>query len=211
VPESSTLVVFLGATLLLLIIPGPAVLYIVTRSVTQGRKAGLVSVLGIHLGTLVHIAAAVAGLSAVIAASATAFAVVKLAGAGYLIYLGIMAFRSAGKPEHLSGLEPMSTRRIFWQGAVVNILNPKTALFFLAFVPQFIDPTLGSPALQLALLGGVFILAGLVSDGTYALVAGAAGARFLGTESWLRGQSYVAGTIYTGLGVAAAFTGGSDF
>jgi threonine/homoserine/homoserine lactone efflux protein len=210
VPESSTLVVFLGATLLLLVVPGPAVLYIVTRSVTQGRKAGLVSVLGIHLGTLVHIAAAVAGLSALIAASATAFTVVKLAGAGYLIYLGIMAFRSAGKPEHLSGLGPMSTRRIFWQGAVVNILNPKTALFFLAFVPQFIDPTLGSPALQLVVLGGLFILTGLVTDGTYALVAGVAGTRFAGTESWRRGQSYVAGTIYTGLGVAAAFTGGSD-
>ena len=209
-PEPSTLVVFLGATLLLLVIPGPAVLYIVTRSVTQGRKAGLVSVLGIHLGTLVHIAAAVAGLSALIAASATAFTVVKLAGAGYLIYLGMMAFRSAGKQEHLSGLAPMSTRRIFWQGAVVNILNPKTALFFLAFVPQFIDPTLGSPALQLAVLGGVFILAGLVSDSTYAVVAGAAGTRLLGTASWRRGQSYVAGTIYTGLGVAAAFTGGSD-
>jgi threonine/homoserine/homoserine lactone efflux protein len=210
VPESSTLVVFLGATLLLLVIPGPAVLYIVTRSVTQGPKAGLVSVLGIHLGTLVHIAAAIAGLSALIAASATAFTIVKLAGAGYLIYLGIMAFRSSGKPEHLSGLEPRSTRRIFWQGAMVNILNPKTALFFLAFVPQFIDPTRGSPALQLALLGGLFILAGLVSDSTYALVAGAAGTRFLGTESWRRGQSYVAGTIYTGLGVAAAFTGASE-
>jgi threonine/homoserine/homoserine lactone efflux protein len=210
VPESSTLVVFLGATLLLLVIPGPAVLYIVTRSVTQGRKAGLVSVLGIHLGTLVHIAAAIAGLSALIAASATAFTVVKLAGAGYLIYLGIMAFRSAGKAESHSGREPMSTRRIFWQGAVVNILNPKTALFFLAFVPQFIEPSLGNPGLQLMVLGGVFIVAGLISDSTYALVAGAAGARFLGTDSWRRGQGYVAGTIYTGLGVVAAFTAGAD-
>jgi threonine/homoserine/homoserine lactone efflux protein len=210
VPESSTLVVFLGATLLLLVIPGPAVLYIVTRSVTQGRKAGLVSVLGIHLGTLVHIAAAIAGLSALIAASATAFTVVKLAGAGYLIYLGIMAFRSAGKSVSHSEREPMSTRRIFWHGAVVNVLNPKTALFFLAFVPQFIEPSLGNPGLQLMVLGGVFIVAGLISDGTYALVAGAAGARFLGTDSWRRSQGYVAGTIYTGLGVAAAFTAGAD-
>ena len=209
-PESSTLAVFLGATLLLLVIPGPAVLYIVTRSVTQGRKAGLVSVLGIHLGTLVHIAASIAGLSALIAASATAFTVVKLGGAGYLIYLGITAFRSVGKPEGPAGLEPMSTRRIFWQGAVVNILNPKTALFFLAFVPQFIDPALGNTTLQLIVLGGVFVFAGLISDGTYATVAGAAGARFLGTEAWRRGQSYVAGTIYTGLGLAAAFTGGAD-
>ncbi|MEX1125792.1 MAG: LysE family translocator [Acidimicrobiia bacterium] len=208
-PQSSTLLVFLGATLLLLVVPGPAVLYIVTRSVTQGRRAGLVSVLGIHLGSLVHIAAAVAGLSALIAASAAAFTLIKLAGAGYLIYLGIMAFRSAGKPDSPAGLEPMSTRRIFWQGALVNILNPKTALFFLAFVPQFIDPTLGNTTLQLVVFGGVFIGAGLISDGTYAMVAGAAGARFLRTDSWRRGQSYVAGTIYTGLGVAAAFTGGT--
>jgi threonine/homoserine/homoserine lactone efflux protein len=210
VPEPSTLVVFLGATLLLLVIPGPAVLYIVTRSVTQGRKAGLVSVLGIHLGTLVHIAAAIVGLSALVAASATAFTFVKLAGAGYLIYLGIMAFRSAGKAESHPEREAMSTRRIFWQGAVVNILNPKTALFFLAFVPQFIEPTLGNPGLQLMVLGGVFIVAGLVSDSTYALVAGAAGTRLLGTDSWRRGQGYVAGTIYAGLGVAAAFTAGAD-
>jgi len=210
VPDSSTLLVFLGATLLLLVIPGPAVLYIVTRSVTQGRKAGLVSILGIHLGTLVHIAAAVVGLSALIAASATAFTVVKLAGAGYLIYLGTIAFRSAGKSGGPAVLEPMSTRRIFWQGAVVNILNPKTALFFLAFVPQFVDPALGNTTVQLVVLGGVFILAGLISDGTYAMIAGAAGTRFLGSNTWRRGQGYVAGTIYTGLGVAAAFTGGSD-
>lgn len=208
-PEASTLLVFLGATLLLLVIPGPAVLYIVTRSVTQGRRAGLVSVLGIHLGSLVHIAAAVAGLSALIAASATAFTIVKLAGAGYLIYLGIMAFRSAVKSETLAGPEPMSTRRIFWQGAVVNILNPKTALFFLAFVPQFVDPALGNTTLQLVVFGGVFIVAGLISDSTYAMVAGAAGARFLNRDAWQRGQSYVAGTVYTGLGVAAAFTGGT--
>ncbi|HEY6629313.1 MAG TPA: LysE family translocator [Acidimicrobiia bacterium] len=208
-PEPSTLLVFLGATLLLLVIPGPAVLYIVTRSVTQGRRAGLVSVLGIHLGSLVHVAAAVVGLSALIAASATAFAVVKFAGAGYLIYLGIMAFRSAGRPEGLARPEPMSMRRIFWQGAIVNILNPKTALFFLAFVPQFVDPALGNTTLQLIVLGGIFIVAGLISDGTYAMVAGAAGARFLDSDAWRRGQGYVAGTIYTGLGLAAAFTGGS--
>ncbi len=208
-PEPSTLLVFLGATLLLLVIPGPAVLYIVTRSVTQGRRAGLVSVLGIHLGSLVHVAAAVAGLSALIAASATAFAVVKFAGAGYLIYLGIMAFRSAGKPEGLAPPEPMSMHRIFWQGAIVNILNPKTALFFLAFVPQFVDPALGNTTLQLIVLGGIFIVAGLISDGAYAMVAGAAGARFLDSDVWRRGEGYVAGTIYTGLGLAAAFTGGS--
>ncbi|MDP9495740.1 MAG: LysE family translocator, partial [Actinomycetota bacterium] len=123
--------------------------------------------------------------------------------------LGVMAFRSAGKPEAATGLEPMSTRRIFWQGAIVNILNPKTAVFFLAFVPQFVDPAPGDTALQLIVLGGVFIAAGLVSDSAYALVTGT-GARFLRTEKWRQGQSYVAGTIYTGLGVAAALSGGTD-
>ncbi len=206
-PEPSTLLVFLGACLLLFIIPGPAVLYIVTRSVTQGRRAGLISVLGIHLGSLVHIAAAIAGLSALIAASATAFAAIKWAGVAYLLYLSLVAFRSTGKSVAMEKLEPMSERRIFWQGAVVNILNPKTALFFLAFVPQFVDPALGNPTLQLVVLGAVFVIAGMISDGTYALLAGAAGDRFMRRPSWRRAQGYVAGTIYLGLGVAAAVTG----
>ncbi len=206
-PEPSTLLVFLGACLLLFIIPGPAVLYIVTRSVTQGRRAGLISVLGIHLGSLVHIAAAIAGLSALIAASATAFAAIKWAGVAYLLYLSLVAFRSTGKSVAMEKLEPMSERRIFWQGAVVNILNPKTALFFLAFVPQFVDPALGNPTLQLVVLGAVFVIAGMISDGTYALLAGAAGDRFMRRPSWRRAQGYVAGTIYLGLGVAATVTG----
>lgn len=209
-PEPSTLLVYLGACMLLFAIPGPAVLYIVTRSVTQGRRAGLVSVLGIHLGSLVHVIAAVAGLSALIAASATAFTAVKLAGAAYLVYLGIMAFRSAGHSEGLRSLEPMSTRRIFWQGAVVNILNPKTALFFLAFVPQFVDPARGDATLQLVILGAVFIGAGMVSDGTYALVAGTAGNRLVTSRAWDRAQGYVAGTVYIGLGAAAALGGSGE-
>jgi threonine/homoserine/homoserine lactone efflux protein len=209
VPDPSTLLVFLGACLLLFVVPGPAVLYIVTRSVTQGRRAGLISVLGIHLGSLVHIAAAVAGLSALIAASATAFAAIKWAGVVYLLYLAVMAFRSAGHGPGEPDPEPMSEKRIFWQGAVVNILNPKTALFFLAFVPQFVDPTLGNPTLQLVVLGAVFVIAGLISDGTYALLAGAAGSRFLRNDSWRHAQGYVAGTVYLGLGIAAALTGRS--
>lgn len=209
-PEPTTLLVFLGACLLLFVIPGPAVLYVVTRSVTQGRRAGLISVLGIHLGSLVHIAATIAGLSALIAASATAFAAIKWAGVGYLLYLAVSAFRSADRGLEVEGIEPMSERRIFWQGAVVNILNPKTAFFFLAFVPQFVDPALGSTTLQLVVLGAVFVIAGMISDGTYALLAGAAGDRFMRNDSWRRAQGYVAGTIYLGLGLAAALTGRSS-
>ncbi len=209
-PELPTLAVFLGACLALFVVPGPAVLYIVTRSVTQGRRAGLISVLGIHLGSLVHIAAAVAGLSALIAASATAFAAIKWAGVAYLIYLAVMAYRSAGQKSEVGHAEPMSERRIFWQGAMVNVFNPKTALFFLAFVPQFVDPTLGNPTLQLVVLGAVFVIAGMISDGTYAMLAGAAGVRFLRRESWRHAQGYLAGTIYLGLGIAAAFTGRSS-
>ena len=130
---------FFFASLVLLLVPGPAVLYIVARSAEQGRTAGLVSVGGIHLGTTVHIAAAVMGLSAVIATSATAFTMVKLAGAAYLLYLGFRTLRSGSPVVPDARGSRRSMRRVFFDGTVVNILNPKTALFFLAFVPQFID------------------------------------------------------------------------
>lgn len=141
-PDMTTLFLFSGAALLLLLIPGPAVLYIVARSASQGTRAGLVSTVGIHAGTLVHVAAAVVGLSAILVASANAFTIVKLAGAAYLLYLGVAALRSARASSKNSthDLADRPLGRLFIDGAVVNILNPKTAVFFLAFVPQFIDP-----------------------------------------------------------------------
>ena len=160
-PDASTLGLFSLAALALLVIPGPAVTYIVMRSVDQGRTAGFVSILGIHTGSAVHVAAAVVGLSALLASSASAFTVVKLAGAAYLIFIGL---RRLLTPEPAPDAEPVRTglRRVYVQGFVVNLLNPKTALFFLAFLPQFVDPARGAVPLQVAILGVLFIGLGLL-------------------------------------------------
>jgi len=207
-PEIATLGLFLAACLVLFIVPGPAVIYIVTRGITQGRRSGFVSVAGIHLASLVHIGAAVAGLSALIAASATAFTVVKLAGAGYLVFLGLQTLLAKEVTTDPSNLQRLaSNRRVFWQGFVVNLLNPKTALFFLAFVPQFIDPAVGNAAAQTLVLGAVFIVAGIVSDGAYAFAAGGLGSRVLQTSWWRRSSRWVSGSVYLGLGLATALGG----
>ena len=158
-------------TLALLVVPGPAVVYVVARSIHQGRRAGLASVVGIHVGTLVHIAAATLGLSALIASSAVAFTAVKIAGAVYLVGLGLWTlFSRRAEPDVALGGE-RNLRRAFAQGILVNFLNPKTALFFLAFLPQFVDPDAPHPALQIAFLGFLFALLGLVTDSTWALAA----------------------------------------
>lgn len=181
-PESVGL--FVSASLVLLLIPGPAVMYIVTRSADQGRTAGLVSVAGIHAGTLVHIAAAVLGLSAVVATSAQAFTVVKLAGAAYLIYLGVRTLRRRETEETASVGPERSLKRVFWDGTLVNVLNPKTALFFLAFVPQFVDPLGANPGAELVVLGFLFIAIGVVTDGAYALAGGIIGRWLSSRPHW---------------------------
>ena len=208
-PDSSTLVTFSIAALALFIVPGPAVLYIITRSLAGGRKAGLASVAGIHAGSLVHIAAAVAGLSALLAASAVAFQTVKWAGAAFLIYLGVRAFlnRSSAPPD-VGQIEPAPLPSVFRQGFVVNALNPKTAVFFLAFVPHFVDPSRGATS-QILILSALFILLGLISDGLYATVFGSVGQRLTRTDWWRTGRWAVPATMYIGLGVFAGFAGGS--
>lgn len=206
-PDFTTLALFVAAAMLLFIVPGPAVLYIVTRSLSQGRTAGMVSVLGIHFGSVIHIAAAMLGLSALVAASATAFTALRWAGAAYLVYLGIRTIRSGDDLFAPGPARGASYRRIFTQGAIVNILNPKTALFFLAFVPQFVDPAAGNTTAQILVLGVAFILAGLLSDGIYALLAGTIGDRMAGRPLWRRNSRYAAGAIYIALGAAAAFSG----
>jgi threonine/homoserine/homoserine lactone efflux protein len=207
-PEVHTLLVFAPVALALLVVPGPAVLYIVTRSIDQGRTAGFVSVAGIHVGSLVHVVAAALGLSAVLASSALAFSVVKLAGAAYLIALGLRKILAKDEGEEVRG-EPQerSLRRIFGQGVVVNVLNPKTALFFLAFLPQFVDTDRGVVGLQMVALGLTFIALGICSDGTYALVAARAGGWLRSSERFRRGQRYVSGGIYLSLGAVAALSG----
>jgi threonine/homoserine/homoserine lactone efflux protein len=201
-PDSTSVALFCLAALALLAIPGPAVLYVVVQSAEQGRRVGLASVAGIHLGTLVHVAAAAAGLSALIVTSAVAFSTVKYAGAAYLIYLGVRKlFERAPPDEHEPARE--SLRRAFARGAVVNVLNPKTALFFLAFLPQFIDTDRGGVWSQALVLGVVFMVLGLMSDSLYALAAGTVGGLLRRKRQALR---YGSGIVFIGLGTAAALT-----
>lgn len=208
--DSSSLVIFILASLALLLAPGPAVLYIVARSIDQGRMAGIVSVLGISLGGFVHVFAAAVGLSALLVSSAFAFMVVKYLGAAYLIYLGITTLMTPTKTVDNTQIIKMSHARIFRQGMIVNILNPKTALFFFTFIPQFVDPARGSVALQIVFLGTLFLVMAIVTDGTYALVAGTLGQWLKSNQTFLKIQKYLSGSIYIFLGVTTALSGGNS-
>ena len=201
--------VFILASLVLLLTPGPAVLYIIARSVNQGRRAGVASVLGIELGNGVQVLAATLGLSALLLTSALAFSLVKYAGAAYLIYLGVRKLLTpaaqAGAAEPAKNLQ-----RTFLQGIMVAVLNPKTALFFLAFLPQFVDSAKGSVSLQFLILGLIFVALGTTTDSLYALLSGTAGG-WLRRNVWFgRFERYFAGTMFIGLGVAAALTGNKE-
>ncbi len=206
-PTVSTLAVFAVSAAALILIPGPAVLYIIARSVHQGRRAGLLSALGVEVGSLVHIVGAALGLSAILVSSSVAFSFVKFAGAAYLIYLGIRTLLMREAPVSAVTVAPVNLGRVFGQGVVVNVLNPKVALFFFAFFPQFIDPDRGSIALQTLVLGAVFCVVGTVLDCTWALLAGSAGGWLKGNVHFLRRQRFVTGAIYLGLGVTTAFSG----
>jgi threonine/homoserine/homoserine lactone efflux protein len=199
-PHLSALEVFALASIALLLVPGPAVLYVVTQSAEHGRRAGMASVAGIHAGTIVHILAATAGVSALIAASATAFTTVKLAGAAYLIYVGVRRLLERDVPL-MSGVRTGTHRKLFVQGVVVNVLNPKTALFFLAFIPQFVDTSRGAVWSQVLILGLFFMLLGFVSDSLYALMAGTIAGALRRRRTAFRIGS---GVIFIGLGTVAA-------
>lgn len=203
----SSLLIFLLAALGLLLIPGPAVIYIVTRSVAQGRRAGLASVLGIELATLCHAMAAAFGLSAILVASGTAFTLLKYIGAAYLIYLGIKAILSKDHAAQIEAATPPQLGRLFRKGFLVNILNPKTALFFYAFLPQFVDPSRGSAIVQILFLGALFALLATITDSSYALLTSCVGRLITQRAGFQRIQKYVTGGIYIALGVAAAASG----
>jgi threonine/homoserine/homoserine lactone efflux protein len=204
--DPSHLLLFVGAALLLLVVPGPSVLYIVTQSVSHGRRAGIASVAGITTGTLVHIAAATVGLSALLASSAVAFDVVKYLGAAYLIVVGLrrLAGWEGGAPARARASRDLG--RLYRQGIVVNTLNPKTALFFLALLPQFVDPSRGLAWVQILLLGLLFAALGFLSDGTWALIAGTLGDRLRRSRRFPAVQRYVSGSVFVGLGAVAAFS-----
>jgi threonine/homoserine/homoserine lactone efflux protein len=206
-PHAPNLLLFVTGSLLLLVIPGPAVTYVVSRSIGHGRAAGLVSVLGIVAGTLCHVAAAALGISALLASSALAFQFVKYLGAAYLIYLGIKTLRSSDEQLLASAGNETSLARIFGQGFLVNLLNPKTALFFLAFLPQFVDPARGHVSAQILELGVLFALMGWCSDSVYALLAGTVAERIRSSIRLRRTQRNVSGGALIALGLAAAFSG----
>jgi threonine/homoserine/homoserine lactone efflux protein len=199
VPNPHSLALFSLAALALLLIPGPAVLYVVVQSAEHGRLAGLASVAGLHLGTLLHTAAAAAGLSALVVSSAVAFSIVKYAGAAYLVCLGLWRL-FAREPAARKQVRRASHGRLFRQGIVVNVLNPKTALFFLAFLPQFVDPS-RTVWTQVVAFGLLFVLLGFLTDGAYALAAGTVGALLRHRRRALR---FASGSTFMGLGAASA-------
>jgi threonine/homoserine/homoserine lactone efflux protein len=205
-PSGSTLLLFVGTSLALLAVPGPAVIYVVTRSLDQGRAAGIVSVLGVETGTFAYALAAAAGLTGLIAASETGFTIVRYAGAAYLVYLGVRKLLERADPDDSSS---SGRSRLFLNGLLVQLLNPKIAIFFLAFLPQFVDASSGPVAVQILVLGALFTLLAALSDGAYVLLAGVVG-------GWLRSGrragsrlAKLTGGIYIGLGVSAALSGTS--
>lgn len=206
-PEISQVYIFAGASLALLLVPGPAVLYILARSVSQGRRAGLVSVLAIETANSCHATAAALGLSAILLSSALAFNIVKYLGAVYLIYLGIrkLAKREEDQPQTMN--EPQSLWRIYSQGVIVNLLNPKVALFFFAFLPQFVNVNNGHTTTQILTLGALFVGMAIITDSLYAILGGSIAQRLKGNRRFLKGQRYFSGLIYVGLGITTALSG----
>ena len=204
-PDPATLLVFAGASAALVAVPGPAVLYVVSRSIAHGRSGGLVSVLGVETGNLLQVLAAGVGLAAVIASSSAAFSVVRYAGAAYLIVLGIGALMGRRDPEEVALGPARSGRRLYWEGVLVGTLNPKLALFLLAFLPQFIDPAIGPVWVQTLVLGLIFNVIAAIGDSLFALAAASAGGRL---RRWLHSRrlAQTSGVIYLGLGAVAALS-----
>jgi threonine/homoserine/homoserine lactone efflux protein len=203
---SPSFALFLFASLILAITPGPGVIFLVTRTLSQGRAAGLASIGGVALGNFSNASIASLGLAAIFAASSSAFLIVKLAGAGYLVFLGIRTLIAKSTPPSASGQRPVAQFRAFRDGFLVALLNPKTALFFAAFLPQFIGPG-GSPLRQGLLLGGTFVLIAVCTDAAYVFAAHALGVKF--TKSLRRRPygRYVTATAFLALGVYLAFGG----
>lgn len=206
--DVSTLAIFAGTALALLLTPGPAVMYIVTRSVEQGRVAGLVSVIGICAGTLFHVAAAALGISALLVSSAYAFDTLRYLGAAYLVFLGVRTLMRRDVAHDGARFEPTSLRRIFTQGVIVNLLNPHTSLFFFAFLPQFVNPAKGAVSLQIVTLGLLFIAMAATTDAVWAIAAGTAGDWIKTHPRFARRQRFATGGALIVLGAATALSAG---
>ncbi len=205
-PTTGTLAVFSLAAVALILLPGPAMLFLLARGIGDGRRVAMVSAVGVDSATAVFVVCAAAGLTALLASSTVAFMIVRFAGAGYLIHLGIRALRGSG-PDLTAARSAGRSGRAFRQGFLVGITNPKVALFFLAFLPQFVDPARGSGATQILVLGGVFTLIGLTFDLGYAAAAGALGGWLRRRPRLAARQRYVTGGLYLALGASAAVGG----
>jgi threonine/homoserine/homoserine lactone efflux protein len=202
--DLASLAAYAAIVLGFVFIPGPATLLTIARSTTSGTRVGIATGAGIAAGDMIHTFMAVVGLSAIIAASALVFSIVNYIGAAYLLYLGIRAILTKAPASHMSGALPITARQAFSQAILAELLNPKTALFFLAFLPQFVHPELGSVPLQLTVLGIVFVLLGLLSTLVFAISAGRAGNFLRRNPTVLKWQGKVVGSIYCALGIRLA-------
>jgi threonine/homoserine/homoserine lactone efflux protein len=206
-PSAPTLLAFSAAATALVLLPGPNLLYIVSRGIAQGRRAALASTLGVACATTVFVVLTAFGLTALISSSALAFSVVKYAGVAYLVHLAVREFRARGR-FRLEAPASVSTRRAFVDAFLVGITNPKVALFFLAFFPQFVHTGGGSVTTQVLVLGGVFVAIGVTFDSAYAVASGSVGAWLARRPRVMRRSHVVSGTVYLALGGAALLTGG---
>lgn len=205
----SQVAIFIAGAFIIIVIPGPNIFYLIARSIHQGRLAGLVSVLGIEAATLVHICAATLGLTTLLLSSALAFSIIKYAGAAYLIYLGVrkLVERQEEQPEAIKTTEGL--RRIFIQGFIVNLLNPKTAMFFLAFLPQFVDPSHGNATVQILAFGAILVLLAIAVEVVYVLFSSHLRSWLKGNYQYRKSRRYIAGGAYIGLGLTTALSGSS--
>ncbi|MDJ0698553.1 MAG: LysE family translocator [Woeseiaceae bacterium] len=205
-PDTTTLAAFVAASVVLALVPGPVVIYVVARSVTHGRSSGLTSVAGVAAGNWCNAVGASVGLAAVFAVSGTAFTVVKLAGAAYLVYLGVQTIRSPSPNQKQNKPSATATNRVFRDGFLIALLNPKTALFFAAFLPQFMTAD-AQPAIQAVLLGSLFVLIAALTDSAYALLASTSSRYVSRSLAVQRGGRFLGGAAFIGLGLVTAVTG----
>ncbi len=196
---------FVAASLGVLLVPGPAVTFVVARSLEQGTWGGLAATIGLGAGGMAHVVAAAVGLTAVLAGNPMALGVLKMLGAGYLIFLGVKALRPAGPGTREHAVQTEGLARLAWEGFVVNLTNPKAALFFLAFLPQFVDAASGPVAPQLVRLGCLFVALAVITDAGYAVLAGSLGRRISEAPEAVSRRRRYAGVVYIGLGLTAAF------
>jgi len=201
------LVAFVIASIVIIVIPGPSVLFVIGRSIALGRRAGILSVVGNALGTIPAVLAVAFGVGAIIASSVVAFTVIKIAGAAYLVYLGVQAIRHRHRHTRSAPSSPTRARTLLAQGFIVGMTNPKTIAFFVAVLPQFVDPASGTVWAQLLLLGLTFQLLALLCDGAWAMAAGTARDWFARSPRRISTLSGAGGVMMIGLGGTLALTG----